>query len=70
MEDFIEGLGIFLCTIILIGVAAFITGLIVWPLWNWLMPTLFNLPEITYIQACGISWLCGCLFKSVSYNKN
>lgn len=65
MEKLIKGLGMILYVIILIGASAFLVGLIVWPLWNWLMPTLFNLPEITYIQACGISWLCGCLFKGV-----
>ena len=29
-------------------------GLVVMLLWNWLMPTLFSLPELTYLQAVGL----------------
>ena len=38
-------------------------------LWNWLMPTLFQLPEITFWQACGLQLLSTLLFKSVINNK-
>lgn len=33
-------------------------------LWDWLMPTIFGLKEITMFQAWGLSALCGLLFKS------
>ena len=33
-------------------------------LWNWLMPVIFNLPEITFWQALGLNMLAGILFKS------
>ena len=33
-------------------------------LWDWLMPTIFNLKEITLFQAWGLSALCGLLFKN------
>lgn len=33
-------------------------------LWDWLMPTIFGLPEITWFQAWGLLFLCGLLFKS------
>jgi hypothetical protein len=32
-------------------------------LWNWLMPVIFGLKTITWIQALGLSILCGMLFK-------
>jgi hypothetical protein len=35
-------------------------------LWDWLMPTLFGLPEITFWQACGLQLLATILFKSTS----
>jgi hypothetical protein len=35
-----------------------------WLLWNWLMPDLFGLPEITFFQCLGLMLLCGMLFKS------
>jgi hypothetical protein len=33
-------------------------------LWDWLMPHLFGLKEITLFQAWGLNFLCGLLFKS------
>ncbi|MFH1572092.1 MAG: hypothetical protein ABIL09_29140 [Gemmatimonadota bacterium] len=53
----------------LVGVAAalglgLVLGLVVQALWNWLMPKLFGLPEITYWQAVGLFVLCHLLFGS------
>lgn len=33
-------------------------------LWDWLMPVIFGLPEITWLQAWGLLFLCGLLFRS------
>ena len=33
-------------------------------LWNWLMPAIFGLSKITFLQSLGISILSGMLFKS------
>jgi hypothetical protein len=33
-------------------------------LWDWLMPELFGLKEITLFQAWGLNFLCGILFKT------
>ena len=33
-------------------------------LWNWLMPVIFGLPTITWLQALGLCILCSILFKS------
>jgi hypothetical protein len=39
-------------------------------LWNWLMPNIFGLPEITFWQACGLQVLATILFKAtVKTNK-
>jgi hypothetical protein len=35
-------------------VAAFVVGVIVMVLWNWLMPALFGVPAIGYWQAVGL----------------
>jgi hypothetical protein len=32
-------------------------------LWNWLMPNIFGLPEITFWQAIGLNLLSTILFK-------
>jgi hypothetical protein len=38
-------------------------------LWNWLIPNIFQLPEITLGQALGLNLLSSILFKSSS-NSN
>jgi hypothetical protein len=38
-------------------------------LWDWLMPTIFGLKEITLFQAWGLNFLCGLLFKSHNATK-
>jgi hypothetical protein len=57
-----------------IGIAMLIMILLGGPLmilWNWLMPTIFGLTEITFWQACGINLLSTILFKStVKVNKD
>ncbi len=37
-------------------------GWLVMLLWNWLMPVIFGLPEITFLQAAGLLVLCKILF--------
>jgi hypothetical protein len=49
---------IYLVLFLVIAIAGF--GQAVYHLWNWLMPTLFRLPAITFWQAVGLlglSWL-------------
>lgn len=40
--------------ILLIAAAVFVFGSIVMLLWNWLIPDLFNGPELSFIQALGV----------------
>ena len=40
-------------------------------LWNLLMPAIFNLPYITFWQACGLQLMAALLFKSnIDIKKN
>jgi hypothetical protein len=50
-----------LVTAVLLG---FIFGIVVQYLWNWLMPEIFGLAEITYWQAFGIVILAHLIFGS------
>ena len=55
--------------ILLIGGVVFISVIAAIPtffLWNWLMPIIFGLGKVTFIQAIGINLLCECLFKARS----
>jgi membrane protein required for beta-lactamase induction len=38
-------------------------GALVMVLWNWLMPSLFHLPAISFWQSVGVIVLCHLLFK-------
>lgn len=59
MEWLINILG----TIALIAVLAVLFAFPTMWLWNWLMPFLFGLPEVTWVQALGINVLSGILFR-------
>lgn len=44
-----------------------------WVLWNWLMPSLFNMPELTVLQTLGVLLLAGLLFgrqASADFNRD
>ena len=49
---------------LVIALFIFIGGEIVMRLWNWLVPMLFGLRQITFWQAIGILALCRILFGS------
>lgn len=43
-------------------VMSFLWGVPIWFLWNWLIPEIFELPEVSYWQASGLYALCKLLF--------
>jgi hypothetical protein len=50
---------------VLLGVLfAFLFGWVLMLLWNWLMPSIFGLPAITFWKAWGLIILAHILFKS------
>ena len=61
-----EKIGRAVCFMLLVPVflafAAVIFGYPVKWLWNWLMPALFGLKQIGFLQAAGLMFLCGLLF--------
>ena len=63
----IMGFILLLLTSIIFGA---LTGVFVYWLWNWLMPTIFGLHTITWFQAWGLMVLSSLLFKSSSYSKS
>ena len=66
MKNSFEAIGAFIGIIAVICTVLLILGYPVMWLWNWLMPTIFNLPEITFWQAIGLNLLSTILFKSSS----
>lgn len=56
--------------IVIGAVMAFVFGWLVMLLWNWLMPVIFSLPQITFWQAWGLVVLTHLLFKAGPGHKN
>jgi len=50
--------------VIMLLIAAAIFAIPVYFLWNWIIPQVFGLPELTLFQAWGMLTLCQFLFKS------
>jgi hypothetical protein len=64
VNDVVTIVGVLILAILLLGGPLML-------LWDWLMPTLFGLPEITFWQACGLQLLATLLFKpSLKTNKD
>jgi hypothetical protein len=60
MKNTIESIATFLG---LVAILIVLLGYPVMLLWNWLMPELFGLSEITFWQAIGLNILCTILFR-------
>ena len=56
----------FFIPMILFGLSAI--SYIVMLLWNWLMPVIFQLPTISFLQAAGLFALSKILFSSFNFN--
>ena len=71
MDNIIETIGSILTAILIIVLIAAILGFPLMWLWNWLMPGIFNLPEITFWEALGLNALSSILIKpTIKTNKD
>lgn len=70
MDNFLAAIGAIIMAILIMVLASFIGGFFVMIFWNWVIPTIFGLTTITYVQAVVLNLLCGCLFKSVTTNNS
>ena len=50
--------------------ACLFTSVLVWFLWNNVVPDLFHGPTITFFQAFCLNWLCGILFQTTVKSKD
>lgn len=64
--NFLSAIVQFLMATLLIIILGALMSVPVMYLWDWLMPELFGLKEITLFQAWGINALSGLLFKNAS----
>ncbi|MBD3378743.1 hypothetical protein GF406_27195 [candidate division KSB1 bacterium] len=62
-------IGMVLVGILLAAALGLLLGFIVMWLWNWLMPTIFGLPVISFWQAWGLVVLTHIFFKSFPHHS-
>ena len=62
--DTLEKLGLRVIAAVLITVSAIIMTLPTMLLWNWLMPIIFGITKITFLEALGLNLLTGIFFRS------
>jgi len=69
-----KGASMIALVVLLIAALCAVLSIATYYLWNWLMPEIFGLTTITYVQALGINFLCWILFKGTPksnlLNKN
>lgn len=74
METLIKAIVTGLMAMLLVAVICAVVGIVmaipIYYLWNWLMPTIFGISEITYWQAWGLYWLSALLLKSSSSSSS
>jgi len=63
-------IGMALGGVIIAAVMALILGFVVMWLWNWLMPDIFGLPQVTFWKAWGLVVLAHILFKSFPHKNH
>lgn len=65
----IKKISVFLTLFGMIAMITTILGLPIMLLWNWLMPSIFGIREITFMEAIGLNFLSTLLFKSFVNKK-
>ena len=60
----------FVLVVVLAAVFGLIAAVLVYFLWNWLMPNIFGLSTISYWQAWGLYFLAHLLFKGSSSSSS
>lgn len=66
MDKITDWVSTMLVAFTLIWVVVFIYSIPLYLLWNWLVPDIFNLPTITFLQSIGLNLLFNILFKSTN----
>ena len=59
-------IGVLLVILLMVIVISIFMALPTMLLWNWLMPTIFGLKTITFMQALGLNILSNILFNKTS----
>lgn len=70
MKQIISLLFATVVALLLVAVIGLVMAIPLMLLWNWLMPDIFQLPQISIFQAFGLAILSGILFRSNGSSSN
>lgn len=70
VDDILEVIVVIIQMILVAGIIILVLGLPTMLLWNWLMPTLFGLTKITFIEALGLNLLSAIIIRGFNLNLN
>ena len=65
MKNFSKRALLTLTSVVIFAAVSLVFGVAVMLLWNWLLPPIFGLPSINYLQAVGLFVLARILFSGV-----
>lgn len=66
MDKIIDWISTMLVVFTFVWIIVFIYSIPLYFMWNWLVPDIFNLPTITFLQAIGLNILFNILFRPTS----
>lgn len=66
MDKVIDWVSTMLVAFTFIWIVVFIYSIPLYFMWNWLVPDIFNLPTITFLQAIGLNVLFSIMFKQTN----
>lgn len=70
MENFFEIIGTFIVALLIACVIDLVMAVPIMLLWNWLMPLIFHLPELTFWQTFGFCILLILLIPHNTSSRN
>lgn len=66
MDKITDWISTMLVVFTFVWIIVFIYSIPLYFMWNWLVPDIFNLPTITFLQAIGLNILFNILFRPTS----
>lgn len=70
MQTLVQVIALVVMGIVILALGSLFVGILVYLLWNWLIPAIFLGPKITLLQAIGLTFLSSLLFKSSTSSSN
>lgn len=65
-----EAIGKFFTGLIMLIITTILSGFLLVKLWDWFLLPVFEIKQITLIQAIGLTFFISCFIKTIDYTKS